>query len=259
MQALVRGTSRTAAALIAATCLLFATLAAAEDLPQIGGVLNIVAAETTVFINGVPVTTFAVEKDGSGGRGVDFTDWLMNGDNDVRLTVKPVTERAKATLEIQNFKTGAALLTLNQEGGGEQTGTIAAKGLPEWGFLRATAQSAEAEGLAAAVAELHGAYSKADIDRIVEVSAPFFADEKLRGGMDDEMFRMRAAPLFKSGTLGDLPELTINRHLDGKVFHVVGPDGLPPVVITFEEDGMKGAMRTGQWWSMIDGAWRVVR
>ena len=259
MYALVRLASKTSQTAFATACLLIASLAQAADLPQIGGVLNIVAAKATVFINGVPVTTFAVDKDGSGGRGVDFTDWLMNGENAVKLTVMPVSDRATATLEIQNFQTGAALLTLTQEGEGEQAGTVAAEGLPEWGFHRATAQSAEADGLAAAVGELHGAYKKADIDRIVEVSAPFFADEKLRGGMDDAMFRQRAAPLFKSGTLGDLPELTISRYLDGKVFHVVGPDGLPPVVITFEEDGMKGSMRTGQWWSMIDGAWRVVR
>ena len=135
MSALVRLAAATMHTAFAATFLLFATLAQAAELPQIGGVLNIVAAETTVFINGVPVTTFAVEEHGSGGRGVDFTDWLVNGDNDIKLTVKPVTDQAKATLELQNFQSGAALLTLTQEGEGEQNGTIAAEGLPEWGFL----------------------------------------------------------------------------------------------------------------------------
>ncbi len=231
----------------------------AAEVPQIGGVLNIVAAEATIFINGVPVTTFAVDKDGSGGRGVDLTDWLVNGSNDIRLTVKPVTDQARATLEIQDFATQKALLTLEQEGAGEQSGEVTADGIPEWAFQRATPQAETADGLAAAVAALHAAYGKAEIDAIVEVSAPFFADQALRGGLDETIFREQAAPLFKTGTLGDLPELTITRHLDGRVFHVTGPDGMPPVAITFEEDGMKGAMRTGEWWSMIDGAWRVVR
>ena len=43
------------------------------------------------------------------------------------------------------------------------------------------------------------------------------------------------------------------------MFHVLGADGKPPIAVLIEEDGMKGALRTGEWWSMIDGDWRVVR
>ena len=245
--------------MITAACLILAHESRAAEPPQIGGVLNIVAAETALYVNGVPVTSFAVEEGGSGGTSLHLTGWLINGSNQIRLTVKPVTESARAKLELQDFGSGDMLLTLEQEGAGEQTGTVTTEGLPEWSFERATPRAEQADGLAAAVAELHKAYAAADMDRIVEVSNPAFVDQGLLGGMDAKIFREEAAFLFEVGKLAELPELTVTSHLDGKLFRVTGPDGDPPIAFTFEQDGMKGAMRTGEWWSVIDGDWRVVR
>lgn len=231
----------------------------ADDIPQIGGVLNIVAAKTVLLVNGVPVVTYAVDETGSGGRGMDLTDWLTNGSNTIKLTVEALNERGKAKLELKNFTSGEALLTLEVTGSGEKQGTIEAKDLPAWSWQRAEPQPGDAPGLADAVAALYGAYETSDFDAVLGICAPFFSDQAVVGGMTAERFTQQAAPMLEAGKLQPMPELTITSHLDGRMFRVVGPDGSPPVNILIEHDGAKGAMRTGEWWSMIGGEWRVVR
>lgn len=115
------------------------------------------------------------------------------------------------------------------------------------------------EDLVVMLKELHTAYSRSDVDTVIEISAPFFADQKLTDGLSEEMFREHMGPMLRRGKLEDLPEVTVSRHLDGRLFRVIAADGKPPVRITMEEDGLKNTMRMGEWWAMIDGAWRVVR
>ena len=241
-----------------ALCIVWPTLAAAE-MPQIGAVVNYVAAKVQVRINGVPVQEIDVDKDTSGGTGMQLTDWLVNGDNEIVLAVEANGERARAEIKVQDFTSRTELLALTQEGAGEKTATLKVEGVPAWAWERAVPQEDAGEDLLVMLKELHTAYSRSDVDTVIEISAPFFADQKLTDGLSVEMFQEHMGPMLKRGKLEDLPEVTVSRHLDGRLFRVVAADGKAPVRITMEEDGLKNTMRMGEWWSMIDGAWRVVR
>lgn len=106
---------------------------------------------------------------------------------------------------------------------------------------------------------LYGAYENFDHDTVLEIRAPFIADEAPHGGMTAEQVTEEYTQLLKAGKLQPMPELTITSHRGGKLFRVIGPDGNPPVRILMEHDPAKGTIRTGEWWSMIGGKWRLVR
>lgn len=237
----------------------WAQSAIAAELSKIGGVVNYVASSGTVIVNSIPVTSFAVDKYGSGGTGVDLTDWLNNGSNQITLTVKPVGAEGKATFELKNFGSGETLLSLTQEGAGEKSGSIEVTGIPEWAWINATPVTTPPDGLMAAVGDLYDAYSRSDVDRIIRISAAFFTDQEKLGGLTAERFSGLLAPMLKAGRLEPLPETTITSHADDRLFRVVGSDGYPPIRVEMNDDGMKQSMRMGEWWSMINGTWQVVR
>lgn len=232
--------------------------AASAEMPQIGGVVNYVESSGSVTVNGVPVADFSTGEGGSGGTTVHVTDWLTNGANEVVLSVDAVSERGRAKLELQEFNSEDMVLTLEQVGSGELTGSVEVEGLPDWSWTGATPQDGAAAGLEDAVADFHDAFARADIDRIIAVARPFLTDQAHYGMLDEAVFREELTPILEIGELKDLPELSIDSYLDGRVFHVTDADGHAPVNLEFENDEMSGAVRTGEWWSLIEGNWQVI-
>jgi hypothetical protein len=247
-----------AALVAAAPRLLVSGRAVGADIPQIGGVVNYVASSGAVHVNGVPVTEFSAGEGGSGGTSMNFTDWMVNGPNEIVLTVEPVNDSGWAKLEVQEFTSDGPVFTLEQNEKGEARGTFEAEGLPEWAWLRATPQD-EAAGLEDEVSAFHEAFAGADMDKIIAMSRPFLADQEIASGLTTEIFREELGPILEEGTLKELPALSIAGYLDGRLFRVKGPDGGPPINLEFESEGMSGAVRAGEWWSMIEGEWRVIR
>jgi len=231
----------------------------AAEMTRFSGLVNYVESSGSVLVNGVPVAEFSAGEGGSGGYAFGLTDWLVNGTNEIVLTVEPESDDAKATLEMGSAASSDAMLTLEQVGKGTATGTLEADGLPDWSWTGATQQDEAAAGLVDSVAGFHAAFRDGDLDRIVAISGPFLADQKHLGGLDESILREQLGPLFKEARLLDLPDLTIARYQGGKLFRVTGPEGNPPVNLEFESDGTKGAVRAGEWWCVIDGEWRVVR
>ena len=247
--------------LVAVLCLAVfsAASAQAQDMPLLGGVVNYVAAKGRVLVNGIPVAHFNVDKDGSGGTSMQLTEWLRDGENEIVLEVEPTGERAKAELKVQDFHSSETRLTLNQTGVGTTSGTLTASGIPAWAWEKSEAR-AEADGLADAMANLHAAYASHDVEAVIHIVAPFFADQKILGGLSADMFRERIGAMLTSGKLKPIGELRITRHLNGKLFRAVTADGgQPPIRIELEEDGLKNTLKMGEWWSVIGGQWRVVR
>lgn len=247
-------------AVAAALCLAVGSgQAAGQEMTQIGGVVNYVEASGSVSVNGVPATEFSTGEGGSGGTGMGLTDLLVNGTNEIVLVVEPVTENGRATLELATFSSSDPILTLEQEGKGEASGTIEVDDLPDWSWTRATPQDEAAPGLADAVTAYHEAFTGSDLDGIVAMAGPFLADQGELGGLDEAVFREEIAPLLEEGELKELQALTIARYADGKLFRVTDPAGEPPINLEFESEGLSGAVRTGEWWSFLDGEWKVAR
>jgi hypothetical protein len=244
------------------TLLFFAAVSGpgtAAETTRFSGLVNYVESSGSVLVNGVPAAEFSAGEGGSGGNAFELTDWLVNGTNEIVLTVEPVSDHAKATLELGSVASPDPMLTLEQVGQGTATGTLEVDGLPDWSWTGATRQDEAAAGLVESVTGFHAAFRDADLDRIVAISGPFLADQKHLGGLDETILREQLGPVFKVARLLDLPELTIASYQGGKLFRVTGPEGNPPVNLEFESDGMSGAVRAGEWWCFVDGEWRVVR
>ena len=131
--------------------------------------------------------------------------------------------------------------------------------MPKWRWLNATPVDAGAQGLTDSVGKLHKAFSTSALDDIVLLAEPFFAENELAGGPSATDFREQVGPMLKAGKLVPLPKLTATRHADGKLFRVVGADGKPPIVVVIKQGDMTNAIRMGEWWSKLDGNWKLVR
>jgi hypothetical protein len=245
---------------IAATVLLACTSAVADatQMPRIGTTAIYFNAKGSVFVNGVPIRSPDSGPSGTTSVNENISMWLVEGANTVGVSVEPLKDNGKATLKVWD-REGKQMATLQQAGAGRQSGTITVEGVPQWRWTQATPVAETAEGLAATVAVLHAAYGTGAIDDIVRLSEPFFTDSAKVGGMGADLFRTRAAPMLTAGKVQPLPTLTITRHADGRLFRVVGPDGQPPIALVLKRGEMSRAIRSGEWWSMLDGTWKVVR
>lgn len=61
-------------ALLAAVAMLQGAPVRAAEMPQVGAIVNYVAARVQVLVNGIPVQEIDVDKDTSGGTGMQLTD-----------------------------------------------------------------------------------------------------------------------------------------------------------------------------------------
>jgi hypothetical protein len=230
----------------------------AASMPRIGTTAIYFNAKGALLVNDVPVWPIDSGLNGTRSVNMNISMWLVDGTNTVAVAVEPLKDNAKVTLKVKDAE-GKSLFEVEQRGAGQKSGTITVQGIPKWRWQAATPVAEGGDGLAGAVAKLHDAYRRAALKEITLLSEPYFTDNEKVGGMDAVKFLTLAGPMLKAGTAEPLPQLTVTRHADGRLFRVVGPDGKPPISIVAKQGEMTRAIRTGEWWSMLDGAWKVVR
>ena len=220
-----------------------------------------------ISLNGIPIANYKLGKE-KRKTIISLTPWLINGENklvfSIYKTAQNNSQLLKAQLEKQP-KVGATIIkeiTLGTKGtdaASPITVFLAAKDLQEWSWQKGKAGFHDESEIKAAIFKLHRAFKDQNIKKIREFEKPLFNDmEQITGREGLERRRYRAEIIIK-GETEPLGKLIIMPFADGKVVRVTNKDGLAPIRVYFRYGNGGKVILTGQYWSKIDGQWRVVR
>lgn len=212
------------------------------------------AGSYTVFVNG---TFFTKETEPSSGFGsAVFLDWLVTGENTVRIEYDGsagqfgITKGCKGEFpadepvdQISFDQPGSKILKFNYDG------------LVESEYLKA--EIAGDAGLMDAVEQLQNAVRARNADTIFALQAPLFRDA-IRQGYSLDSPRMITRKLLSEGTLNITEPLVVTPVMGGRVYQVLGPAFERPVSATINDENGKFQWHSGTFWARFNGKWGIV-
>ena len=205
-----------------------------------------------IFVNGVYFRT----EQGPGSGGGTFTDWLVEGENEIRIEYDGNDAQFSITQGCRGAIPGDDFVDVVEfDAPGTKTLRFVHDRAVEAEYL--SAEIAGDEGLAEAIAEFQKAALARDIDTIFALQAPLFREVE-RQGYPVDMARDFAREVLTNGTAEIARRFTITPVLGGRVYQVVDADMKSPVRVVYKaEDGTYG-WSSGSYWARFDGEWRVV-
>jgi hypothetical protein len=236
---------------------------AAQDMPP-DITVNVVReyAAGTIFVNGVPVHSYAYEPTNAGTPVTDAVSvglWLVDGENAIAVDSKATQDGGYAEVTIMESFDVPPYLEQRIDGQGRAEVTVTTKGTPPWAWLDAEPVTGDGSDLLVAVAALHDAIARKDMAAFESMHAAKDVDfTKVFGPMPEDM-RAEMRNFLTTVPLQPLAsDLVATAYLDGRLWVVTDGAGGAPVMI-FDEADPVTRLATGQFWTKKDGAWQVVR
>lgn len=205
-----------------------------------------------IFVNDVYFRT----EEGPGSGGGTFTDWLVEGENKIRIEYDgddarfSITQGCRGAIPGDDFVDEALF-----DAPGTKILTFVHDRPVDAEYL--SAEIAGDAGLAEAIESFQRAAVARDIDAIFALQAPMFRDAERRGYPVDSA-KAFAREVLTNGTTEIAKTYSITPVLGGRVYQVVDADMQSPVRVTYKaEDGTYG-WSSGSYWARFDGKWGVV-
>lgn len=207
-----------------------------------------------IFVNGV---YFRTEQGPSSGGGT-FTDWLVEGENKIRIEYDgddarfSITQGCRGAIPDENFVDDVEF-----DAPGTKTLRFVHDRPVEAEYLNA--EVAGEDGLAEAIEDFRKAAVARDIETIFALQAPLFRDAERRGYHPVATAKAFAREVLTNGTAEIAKNYTITSVLGGRVYQVLDADMQSPVRVVYKaEDGTYG-WTSGSYWARFDGKWGVVQ
>ena len=205
-----------------------------------------------IFVNGVYFRT----EQGPGSGGGTFTDWLVEGENEIRIEYDgddaefSITQGCRGAIPGEDFVDAVTF-----DAPGTKTLRFVHDRPVESEYLNA--EIAGDEGLAEAIAAFQQAALARDVDAIFALQAPLFREVE-RQGYPVAAARDFAREVLTNGSAEIAKSFTITPVLGGRVYQVVDAEMKSPVRVVYKaEDGTYG-WSSGSYWARFDGEWKVV-
>lgn len=238
------------------------TITHADPLPTYGAGVQYSNAYVVLEVNGAPVLTFGEDGEDvgyTGGGGGPISNWLMPGKNEIALIIEKRGDSGEpaVSLEISDPSTGETAVSEQFTKAGRHVVRLDDVKLPPWSFMAGETWAGDEKGLTEAVHALYSAATKRDVEALMTMHGPFIEDTAKLWSLDPAEMREELADAFgRSLSIDPLPKLTLRPYLDGKVVRVTGPKDEAPI----EADGADDMhLEMGEWWSKLEGEWKVVR
>lgn len=205
-----------------------------------------------IFVNGV---FFRAEQGPSSGGGT-FTDWLVEGENEIRIEYDgedaqfSITQGCRGAMPDKEF-----VDQVKFEAPGTKTLSFVHDRPVEDEYL--SAEIAGEEGLAEAIESFHEAAVARDIDAILALQAPLFRDAERRGYPVD-IARAFAREVVTKGTPKIAESYTITPVLGGRVYQVLDAKMQSPVRVVYKDENGSYEWSSGSYWARFDGEWGIV-
>ncbi|AMO72688.1 hypothetical protein [Sphingorhabdus sp. M41] len=205
-----------------------------------------------IFVNGV---FFRAEQGPSSGGGT-FTDWLVQGQNKIRIEYDgddaqfSITQGCRDEMPDDEYVDQAIF-----DAPGTKTLSFIHDRPVEDEYL--SAEIAGEEGLAEAIESFHKAAVARDIDAIFALQAPLFRDAKRRGYPVD-IARAFAREVVTKGATKIAESYTITPVLGGRVYQVLDANMEPPIRVVYKDENGSYEWSSGSYWGRFDGKWGII-
>ena len=239
------------------------TATAARPFPLYDLRLSGKAARGTLILNGISIAHHETGLDQRSAI-IALTPWLKNGDNRLHITTSGPQEKISPDLKVTLITTPTSGEAVQKElfhmtrPAARQT-VITASGLPRWRWMAGEATFHDHEEIKAAVRQLHNAFAAKDTDTIRIMEAPLFDDMETLTGREGLERRQYRNEVIEKGRIEPLRRMIIVPFDNGRIMRVTNPDGEAPIRVYFNYGGGGKVILTGQFWSKINGEWKVVR
>lgn len=210
------------------------------------------SGSANIFVNGV---FFRTERGPSSGGGT-FQDWLIEGENIIRIEYDgdaaqfSITQGCRGAMPEKEF-----VDQVEFDAPGTKTLVFIHDRPVEAEYLKA--EIAGEEGLEQAIAKFQEAALARDIDTIFALQAPLFRENERRG-YPVEMARAFAREVLANGTAEIAENFTITAVLGGRVYQVLDTQMQSPIRVVYKDEDGSYSWSSGTYWARFDGKWGVV-
>ncbi len=210
------------------------------------------SGNAVIFVNGV----FFRKEQGPLSGGGTFQDWLIEGENTIRIEYDgddaqfSITQGCRGALPDKEF-----VDRVEFDAPGTKTLSFIHDRPVEAEYLNA--EIAGEEGLPQAIAKLQEAAIARDIDTIFALQEPLFRENERRGYPVD-IARAFAREVITNGTAEIAESFTITPVLGGRVYQVLDPHMQSPIRVVYEDENDSYSWTSGTYWARFDGKWGVV-
>ncbi|PHR14230.1 MAG: hypothetical protein COA41_17595 [Sphingopyxis sp.] len=205
-----------------------------------------------IFVNGVYFRT----EEGPGSGGGTFTDWLVEGENEIRIEYDGDDARFSITRGCRGAIPGDDFVDeVEFDAPGTKILTFVHDRPVEAEYLNA--EIAGNAGLADAIESFQKAAVARDIDTIFALQAPMFRDAE-RLGYPVDSAKAFAREVLTNGTTEIAESYSITPVLGGRVYQVLDAKMQSPVRVTYKAEDGTYSWSSGSYWARFDGKWGVV-
>lgn len=205
-----------------------------------------------IFVNGV----FFRREQGPSSGGGTFQDWLIEGENTIRIEYDgddaqfSITQGCRGAFPNEEF-----VDQVEFDAPGTKTLSFIHDRPVEAEYL--TAEISGEEGLEQAIAKFREAAIARDIDTIFALQAPLFREFERRGYPVD-VGRAFAREVLTNGTAEIAETLSITPVLGGRVYQVLDAHMQSPIRVVYKDKDGSYTWHSGTYWARFDGKWGVV-